>query len=189
MAISQSRNLQLLKRNNNIGIIKLASGVKQSNGFGNALNTPLSPSSKYTTSYLQQSDHSIISAVMFSYWDNILGPRLYHVWCTDSFSIPSNSILMYVCGQVLNGEICRDPMDSQIDYKFYNMPDKGIIVMTFVFSAKGRFGQGVHSVSFIIPNSETKYYLEIHELLRCWFQRMIGKVRILLNKVYIYIYI
>ncbi|XP_064606333.1 guanine nucleotide exchange factor C9orf72-like isoform X2 [Liolophura sinensis] len=143
--------------------------------------TPLSPSSSFTTSQLNSSQ-DLISAVCFSYWDNILGPRIQHTWYASNHQPLHNSTLLHICSQTLNGEICRDVATSHVDYKFYTMPDKDIVVAGFIFSAKNVYGLGVHSLALVIPHKEMSRYLEKHELIHRWIFRLTGKLKVLLNK-------
>lgn len=144
--------------------------------------TPLSPSSSFTTSQLNSSQ-GLISAICFSYWDNILGPRIQHTWYASNHNHLHNSTLLHICSQTLNGEICRDVAASHVDYKFYTMPDKDIVVAGFIFSAKSLYGLGVHSLALVVPHSEMSRYLEKHELIHRWIFRLTGKLKVLLNKV------
>lgn len=165
----------------NMGVIHI--NASESHNENPAL-TPSSPSSKYTKSGISGLDetNSPFRGVVLSFWDNILGPRVRHVWRISQREIIQSDLLSHITSQVLSCEICRDPFKCDIDYKFYNLPHKGVIVPAFVFSAKGSHGIAVHSLYIVIPNSELKFYLEIHETLVCCFQRLTGKLRVILDK-------
>lgn len=147
--------------------------------------TPSSPSSKYSKSRLLDIDptKSPFRGFVLAFWDNILGPRTRHVWNVDYENLLKSDLLTHVTSQVLSCEICRDPYKCDIDFKFYNLPHKGVIVPAFVFSAKGSHGLAVHSLYVVIPSSELRFYLDVHELLQCCLQRLTGKFRVLLDKV------
>lgn len=147
--------------------------------------TPSSPSSKYTKSSLIgiNESNSPFLGIVLSFWDNILGPRVRHVWRASQKEALQSDLLSHITSQVLSCEICRDPFKCDIDYKFYNLPHKGVIVPAFVFTAKGTHGIAVHSLFLVLPVSELKFYLEIHETLTSCFQRLTGKFRVILDKV------
>ena len=147
--------------------------------------TPSSPSSKYSKSPLVGVTGTTcpFRGVVLSMWDNILGPRVQHVWKVENQEALKSDLLSHITSQVLSCEICRDPLKCDIDFKFYNLPHKGVIVPAFVFSAKGKHGVSVHSMYVVIPSQELKFYLEVHDMFTCCFKRLIGKFRVILEKV------
>ena len=171
-------------RNSNVGFIHLNPDIPRPElTEQEAPVTPLSPSSKYSKSILSDIPESVFSAVVLSTWDNILGPRVQHVWKFPDSTGTKSELLSHITRQVLSCEICRDLTNSAIDYKFYNLPDRGVLVPAFVFSAKGSCGLAVHSLFLILRTAELQFYLEIHPVLQCCFQRLVGKLRIVLDKV------
>ena len=185
IAMEKEKTLNL-SRNSSIGVIHLNPDAPTHESvpvIQDAPVTPLSPSSKYTKSVLNDIPDSVLCAVVLSTWDNILGPRVQHVWKFPNSPGPKSDLLSHITRQVLSCEICRDFTNSAIDYKFYNLPDRGVIVPAFIFSAKGPCGLAVHSLTLIMTTSELKFYLEIHPVLQNCFQRLVGKLRIILDKV------
>ncbi|XP_053394859.1 guanine nucleotide exchange factor C9orf72-like [Mercenaria mercenaria] len=170
-------------RQQDMGVIHVNTSDSPSDNATPAL-TPSSPSSKYTKSSIPGLDetNSPFRGIVLTFWDNILGPRVRHVWRINQREVLQSDLLSHITSQVLSCEICRDPFKCDIDYKFYNLPHKGVIVPAFVFSAKGTHGIAVHSLYIVIPSSELKFYLEIHETLTCCFQRLTGKFRVILDK-------
>lgn len=181
--MSEAEETRNVVRNPSLGVIHLNPDAPHAEPIHDAPVTPLSPSSKYTKSVLTDISDSVFSAVALSTWDNILGPRLQHVWKFPSSVAPKSDLLSHVTRQVLSCEICRDLCNSSIDYKFYNLPDRGVIIPAFIFSAKGPCGLAVHALSLVLPSSELHFYLEIHPVVQCCFQRLVGKLRIILDKV------
>lgn len=180
--MSETEETRNVVRNPSIGVIHLNPDAPHVQPIHDAPVTPLSPSSKYTKSVLTDISDSVFSAVALSTWDNILGPRLQHVWKFPNSPAPKSDLLSHVTRQVLSCEICRDLSNSSIDYKFYNLPDRGVIIPAFIFSAKGPCGLAVHALSLVLPSSELHFYLEIHPVVQCCFQRLVGKLRIILDK-------
>lgn len=175
---------ELLFAKQDMGVIHVNTSESQNVTLAPAL-TPSSPSSKYTKSGISGLDesNSPFRGIVLSFWDNILGPRVRHVWRIGRTEMIPSDLLSHITSQVLSCEICRDPYKCDIDYKFYNLPHKGVIVPAFVFSAKGSHSIAVHSLYIVIPNTELKFYLEIHETLTCCFRRLTGKLRVILDKV------
>ncbi|XP_050402091.1 guanine nucleotide exchange factor C9orf72 [Patella vulgata] len=178
-----SRRLRLTSRNDQVGIMKFSSETITCQNPGSNDSTPLSPSSMFTSTELKYIKHSFINAILLCHWDNILGPRLYHLWKIQNVSPPPVGVLRFLTGQILSGEICKELDSNSIDFKFYDMPDKLILVAAFVFSGQLDRDVAIQSVGFVIPNSELNLYLKYHNLLQLCFRRLISKFRILLNKV------
>ena len=144
--------------------------------------SPKSPSSIFTKTVLEGSKGSIISAILLSQWDNILGPRIRHLWTNENQNNITLDILNHVASHTLSGEICRDPTERDIDTKFYVIKDKGVVVTAFVFGAMGLSDMAVHSLSIIVPHSQLNSFLHLHDLSLRWLTRFISKLRILLEK-------
>ncbi|GFN94542.1 protein c9orf72-like isoform x2 [Plakobranchus ocellatus] len=145
-------------------------------------DSPMSPSSSFSVSSIGNIEHSFVDALLLCGWDNILGPRLEHVWYVRGRPQPHTNILRYVTTQALSGEICRDVYSNQIDFKFFDIPDKGIIIPTFVFSAQGIKGLSLKALALVIPNSELPLYLHQDDLIQAWFMRIVAKLRVICVK-------
>ena len=150
-----------------------------------SLLSPKSPSSVFTKSTLNssKSKEGLISCLVLCNWDNIMGPKVRHLWMSESMDNVTMDTLVNIATHTLSGEICRDPLDSNIDTKFYAMKEKGIIVTSVIFGAMGLHDMSVHSLSLIVPHSQMKRYLQLHELCLSWISYFIAKLRILLEKV------
>lgn len=187
--MSSSKTNTGIIRNLDMGIIQFSEPYfKSTDGFGTSLaRTPLSPCSNFTTSIIKDVPDSIFKAILLVHWDNILGPQIHHVWTIDGAPNVSSSDLRCITGQVLSSEICRDVNSSFVDFKFFNLTHKEIIVPAFVFSAKGSNGLGVHGLAVVLSRGELQLYLEIHDLLQNCFQRLAYKIRVILDTVCIYI--
>ena len=82
--------------------------------FPDDLISPTSPSSAFSVSAIGNIELSFIDALLLCQWDNILGPRLEHVWYVSGRPQPHTNILRFITTQVLSGEICRDVESSQV---------------------------------------------------------------------------
>ena len=161
------------------------SGTQEGNGDSvpNFLESPLSPSSVFTKSVIADSDGSMVNSILLSVWDNILGPKIQHLWTSQNGMHLQRDVLGHIASLSLNGEICRDPLEKNIDMKFYKMAEKEVIVTAFVFSAMGKMGMSVFSLALMMQWHELKAYLTLHELCVSWTNRLISKLRILIEQV------
>lgn len=125
--------------------------------------------------------NSIIKAVTLSAWDNILGPKLIHLWKTENCSVEQNT-LNYISVQTLNAEICRDITKGYVDTKFYMLAEKGWMVLSYIFGAMSKTGVAVHSLAVVMKHEDLKVYLAWRKLMDSWLRRYIGKIRILMEK-------
>ena len=142
-----------------------------------------SPSTAFTQTPLQNAEKCIVQSVLLSYWDNILGPKIHHLWYNPTEELLSRKMLSYISSHTLNGEICRELTESSVDNKIYFIAEESLIVTAFIFSAMSKMGMSVFSLSVITPMCYKKTYLSWHELCVLWMTRSIGKFRILLDKV------
>ena len=148
------------------------------------LKCPKSPSSIFSCSTLPDSSSSIIAGVLLCYWDNILGPKIRHLWTSELKDSPLQmKTLNFIANHTLSGEICRDLLDPSVDSKFYVLRDKQVIVTSFVFGGMGKGDLAVHSLSVIIPYVELTLYLNWHQLCVSHVSHLVVKLRILLEKV------
>lgn len=145
--------------------------------------SPKTPSSTFGRTVIEESQSSVILAVVLSHWDNILGPRIRHLWHIRTLEEQINAdVLHYIASHTLSGEICRDPTDSNIDSKFYVLQDKQLIVTAFLFSAIDKGDLVVHSLSVIVHYKHLHIYLNWQQLTTSWMYRGVAKLRILLDK-------
>ncbi|XP_036361499.1 guanine nucleotide exchange C9orf72-like isoform X2 [Octopus sinensis] len=145
-------------------------------------STLLSPCSKYTVSQLVDSAQILVSTFVFSHWDNILGPRVEQVWFNGEALLLDQSTLLQICKQGLAGELCRDLSSSITDWRIHTIPDKNVAAVVFVFSANGTNGLSLHSFTLIIQLDQLEYFLHLSDLIYSWISRMVGKLRVLLEK-------
>lgn len=180
------RNLSFSSQGSNSGIMEV-SGISHSLELKDkSASTPLSPSSSYAQCSISNVVHSFTDAVVFCHWDNILGPRLEHVWYISDHPQPHINILRFITTQILSGEICREVETSSIGFKFFDIPDKGVVIPSFVFSAQRGPDLGLHALALVIPNTNLSVFLQVSCIMQSWFNRMISRFRVLLNKVILY---
>ncbi len=152
-------------------------------GVEPSLFSPKSPSSVFTKSTLENSRDGLVSCVVLCNWDNIMGPKVRHLWMSEGMDNVTMDALVNIANHTLSGEICKDPLDSNIDTKFYALKEKDLIVTSLIFGAMGLHDMALHSLCIIVPLSEMKRYLQLHDLCLAWISHFIAKLRILLEKV------
>ena len=175
--MSKSRNIKQLVRNISGGVLQIKQADNNADHVDHVtpdVTTPLSPSSKFTTSAFNIPGQNLIHNIVLSHWDNILGPKVMHVWNLVPDSVQHSATLNQVTSQTLSGEICRDVYNSNIDFKFYDLPSSGIFVAAFVFTATGVGGPGVHALSVLFPKCHLQFYLKIHTVFRTVFSEDCG---------------
>lgn len=180
--MSASKNIKKIIRNMSAGVIQIGSQEKEEpvHSFSGEI-TPLSPSSKFTESSIDIPGQNLIKYMMLSHWDNILGPRVVHVWNMGTGSLDSG-FLSRISSQSLSGEICRE-VTSFIDHKLYEIPDADIFVTAFIFTAMGISGPCVHALSIVIQKSDMTFFLNIQQLFLKCFERIIRKFKVNLDQV------
>lgn len=181
----KSKSLKLVKKPNlSLGVVEVETGCTNHDFSADlTLNlSPTTPSSKFSTSVIRTSAEGIINCILLSHWDNILGPRIDHMWSIPNKPHYSNTVLNKICSQSISGEICREWDNSSIDYKFLPNSEDGVIIPVFVFTANTISGPAVHSLSLIILKTDLVIFLQLQQLVIRCMERLVGKLRILLHK-------
>ena len=114
MTSNKPSTLGALKKATPDPVTTLVSNFEGSMGFDESPISPLSPSSAFSVSSISNVEHSFVDALLLCQWDNILGPRLEHVWYISGRPQPHTNTLRYITSLVLSGEICRDVNLSQV---------------------------------------------------------------------------
>lgn len=185
----QTKKIKMSSRIPTLSVEKVMDSVCTKPGSHDIPLTPASPSSTISHSTLNGVTvaDSPFRGIALAFWDNILGPRTRHVWNINPENPLRSQLLSLITSQVLSCEICRDPYKSEIDFKFYNLPHKDVVVPSFVFSAKGQYGISVHALYVVLSITELKFYVDIHETLQCCFHRLARKLRVILEKVILHV--
>ena len=168
-------------RQSSLGRLSLDGCVVGMSNGGSSLS-PLSPSSAFGRTCLAR-DGGAINMIVLSYWDNILGPKIKHVWTMDARCEPDADLLMHVATHTLSGEIYQCGLEAHVDTKFYSVARHDVTVAAFVFSAVEKGDTTVHSVSLVMPRHRRDTFLCWHGLCHTWMTRSIGKLRVMLAKV------
>lgn len=126
---------------------------------------------------------SLFSAIMLSYWDNVMGPVISKVWIGNDKVNINEDILNYVSNHTLSGELCTQNERSTIDPKFYILADLGCIFCAFIFNGKTKMGVTVSSLSFIMSYSAMERYLCLQDLIGRHMKILLLKYQVLQHRV------
>lgn len=128
-------------------------------------------------------ESSLLSGIMLSYWDNIMGPRVKMVWHGNEKIKMSREIISFVSSHTLNGELCRVREEGNTDSKFYVLSDRGYIFYASIFLGMSKAGQTVFSLAFIMALQDMNRYLELQYFLNKQIGMLVMKYRVLQEKV------
>lgn len=122
-------------------------------------------------------------AIVLSFWDNVLGPRLSHAWRGSGDAKTQEESVKYVVSRTLNGELLRDAPENLVDNKLFVLKERDIICFTFIFTGRDKSGTNVSALSLIVPHSQFKEFLPFVELIEERVKILIAKLRVLQVKV------
>ncbi|XP_040396983.1 guanine nucleotide exchange C9orf72 homolog isoform X2 [Cygnus olor] len=146
-----------------------------------ALCPPPSPAVAKTEIALN--GESPLLAATFAYWDNILGPRVRHIWApkTDQVLL-SDGEITFLANHTLNGEILRNAESGAIDVKFFVLAEKRVIIVSLIFDGNWNGDRSTYGLSIILPQSELGFYLPLHRVCVDRLTHIIRKGRIWMHK-------
>ena len=152
--------------------------------YNEPINSPLSPSSAFHKTVLpKELNIGFIKTVILCHWDNILGPKTLNTWEVEQRETTPNKVLTQLCSQLLSGEVCRDINENFVDFKFLDLVELDVILVGYVFVARGASDLSIHSLAFVIPRVHLKLYMEISALLNKCLLGIIQKLRRFLHMV------
>lgn len=126
---------------------------------------------------------SPFNGIVLSYWDNIIGPRLGHVWLESEEKCKEDNV-KYVVSHTLNGELTRQAPKNAVDTKLFIIKERDLVFSSFIFSglSKGA-GETLYSLSLLLPFQALKGFLPFQELIDIRMKVLVAKLRILQEKV------
>lgn len=124
-------------------------------------------------------------AATFAYWDNILGPRVHHIWAPkcDHLVFLSDGEVTFLANHTLNGEILRSAECGAVDVKFFVLAEKGVIIVSLIFDGELKGDKNTCALSVILPQTELAFYLPLHHICVERLKHVIRKGRIWMQKV------
>ncbi|XP_006629869.1 guanine nucleotide exchange factor C9orf72 homolog [Lepisosteus oculatus] len=128
---------------------------------------------------------SPLLAATFAYWDNILGPRVRHIWAPKSEQVLlSDGEITFLANHTLNGEILRSAECGAVDVKFFVLAEKGVIIVSLIFDGDLKGDKNTCALSIILPQTELSFYLPLHTVCVERLKHIIRKGRIWMQKGY-----
>ncbi|EDO36091.1 predicted protein [Nematostella vectensis] len=127
-------------------------------------------------------DSGPFMGIVLSYWDNILGPRLRHVWRGGGEEKNQENCVKYVVSRTLNGELLRDAPENVVDTKLFVIKEKGIVCHSFIFTGRDSSGSNISALSLMLPHIDMAGYLPLVELVEDRVKILIAKLRVLQTK-------
>uniref|UniRef100_A0A672JB05 CI072 protein n=1 Tax=Salarias fasciatus TaxID=181472 RepID=A0A672JB05_SALFA len=123
-------------------------------------------------------------AATFAYWDNILGPRVRHIWVPkgDQSMFLSDGEVTFLANHTLNGEILRSAECGAVDVKFFVLAEKGVIIVSLIFDGELKGDKNTCALSIILPQTELAFYLPLHTICVERLKHIIRKGRIWMQK-------
>ena len=116
---------------------------------------------------LKEEDNFYFSAIVFTIWDNIYGPRVMRIWQNPvtGKEPTSHETLSAVATYTLTGEACRNGKLEEVETKLYCLSDKGIVATAFLFTVYHGKYSDLFSLLLVLPYSELSEWLGRHILL------------------------
>ncbi|XP_061874642.1 guanine nucleotide exchange factor C9orf72 homolog isoform X2 [Colius striatus] len=146
-----------------------------------ALCPPPSPAVAKTE--ISLTGESPLLAATFAYWDNILGPRVRHIWAPKTEQVLlSDGEITFLANHTLNGEILRNAESGAIDVKFFVLAEKRVIIVSLIFDGNWNGDRSTYGLSIILPQSELSFYLPLHRVCVDRLTHIIRKGRIWMHK-------
>ncbi|KAK2501493.1 hypothetical protein MC885_000826 [Smutsia gigantea] len=141
------------------------------------------PSPVVAKTEIALSGESPLLAATFAYWDNILGPRVRHIWAPKTEQVLlSDGEITFLANHTLNGEILRNAESGAIDVKFFVLSEKGVIIVSLIFDGNWNGDRSTYGLSIILPQTELSFYLPLHRACVDRLTHIIRKGRIWMHK-------
>ncbi|KAM9101569.1 guanine nucleotide exchange C9orf72 homolog isoform X2 [Sarcophilus harrisii] len=141
------------------------------------------PSPAVAKTEIALSGDSPLLAATFAYWDNILGPRVRHIWAPKKQQLLlSDGEITFLANHTLNGEILRNAESGAIDVKFFVLSEKGVIIVSLIFDGNWNGDRSTYGLSIILPQTELSFYLPLHRVCVDRLTHIIRKGRIWMHK-------
>uniref|UniRef100_A0A674PKC7 C9orf72-SMCR8 complex subunit n=1 Tax=Takifugu rubripes TaxID=31033 RepID=A0A674PKC7_TAKRU len=114
-------------------------------------------------------------AATFAYWDNILGPRVHHIWAPkcDHLVFLSDGEVTFLANHTLNGEILRSAECGAASS-----------IVSLIFDGELKGDKNTCALSVILPQTELAFYLPLHNICVERLKHVIRKGRIWMQKGY-----
>jgi hypothetical protein len=159
---------------------------------------------------LPSEEDSIISAIVLSKWDDIIGPQTVHVWLKGEANekvlgtedTPGNKLIRNVClaksvkyvtvhtvnytglNSALSpchGSDIADP--GQKNSGIFIVPEIDLVAQSLVFQLQDQELNVLYSLAILVSYQHYSYFLHLRQLCWHWLQRMATRLHVILLKV------
>jgi hypothetical protein len=164
-----------------------------------------------SVSYILPSEEdNIISAIVLSKWDDIMGPQTVYVWLksevdmenVDSRSSVGHNVIKnmclansvkYVTSHTVNytslnsvvspscGDATVDPVERNSG--IFIVPELDLVAQSLVFQLQDHELNIPYSLAIIMSYQHYSYFLHLRRLCQLWLQRMVARLHVILQKV------
>ncbi|XP_046840991.1 guanine nucleotide exchange C9orf72-like isoform X2 [Xenia sp. Carnegie-2017] len=129
-------------------------------------------------------ESSFFNGVVLSYWDNILGPRLGHLWLDEDHKC-SEDMVEYVVTHNLNGELTRQAPPNSVDTKVFIIKERDLVFTSYIFTSVAQGAcDTLYSLVLLLPFSALTKYLQKQDLVDLRMKLLIAKLRLFQEKDY-----
>eukprot|EP00052_Salpingoeca_macrocollata_P013074 m.102239 g.102239 ORF g.102239 m.102239 type:complete len:565 (-) comp18766_c0_seq1:63-1757(-) len=125
------------------------------------------------------------AAVALAVWDNVSGPQLRRVWCTEQAPpVLFAKVLSFVPKCTLNDQASRDDLEEEVEMKFYVLNELGHAISSFIFNAQECEGKEplIFTLNLIFDASKVTQYLPIHKLVVSRTRHILRLLQVLLER-------
>ena len=164
-----------------------------------------------SVSYILPSEEdSIVSAIVLSKWDDIMGPQTVHVWLKDEANVKilgkedtaGHSVIRNVCiaksvkyvtfhtvnctglSSAVSPCCGSDTVDSgQKNSGIFIVPEIDLVAQFIVFQLQDHQLNILHSLAILVSYQHYSYFLHLRQLFWHWLQRMAARLYVILLKV------
>jgi hypothetical protein len=158
---------------------------------------------------LPSEEDSIVSAIVLSKWDDIIGPQTVHVWLKEEANVkilstkdtPGHSVIRNVClaksvkyvtvhtvnctglNPALSPCYGSDTVNpGQKNSGIIIVPEIDLVAQFIVFQLQDHQLNILHSLAILVSYQHYSYFLHLRQLCWHWLQRMAARLHVVLLK-------
>ncbi|XP_047102038.1 guanine nucleotide exchange factor C9orf72-like isoform X1 [Schistocerca piceifrons] len=128
---------------------------------------------------LPSAEEHLISVVVLSRWDDIMGPQTVHVWMEQAEKSTCNIDMIRAIRYVTNHTVSQAAETSAMGPKIFVVSDLDIIAQSLTFGVRVHRGQRrlPHSISVLVSLSQYSSFLELRCLCHQWLIRTAARLQ------------
>ncbi|XP_046984554.1 uncharacterized protein LOC124554908 isoform X2 [Schistocerca americana] len=135
---------------------------------------------------LPSAEEHLISVIVLSRWDDIMGPQTVHVWMEHAEKSTCNIDMIRAIRYVTNHTVSQAAETSAMGPKIFVVSDLHIIAQSLTFGVRVHRGQRrlPHSISVLVSLSQYSSFLELRCLCHQWLIRTAARLQTQLQFIY-----